>query len=83
MKQAQSIEITYLINGEVISVRRLSQRGEWRSGASTFGLCAAMSTAAALVVALALLVAHRVVYGPAYVALWLVIGLGVASLAAV
>jgi hypothetical protein len=83
VKQAQSIEITYLINGEVISVRRLSQRGEWRSAASAFGLCAAMSTAAAVVVALALVVAHRVVYGPAYVALWLVIGVGVASLAAV
>jgi len=82
VKQAQSIEIAYLINGEVISVRRLSQRGEWRSAASTFGLVVGMSTAAALVVALALLAAHRVVYGPAYVGLWLVIGAGVAALAA-
>ncbi len=82
MKKAQSIEIAYLINGEVISERRLSQRGEWRSAASTFGLVVAMSTAAALVVALVLQGAHRVVYGPAYVGLWIVIGLGVAALAA-
>jgi len=82
VKQAQSIEIAYLINGEVISVRRLSQRGEWRNAASTFGLVAAMSTAAALLVALALLAAHRVVYGPAYVALWLAVGAIAAALAA-
>ncbi len=82
MKQAQSIEIAYLINGEVISVRRLSRRGEWRCAASAFGLVAAISTAAALLVALALLAAHRVVYGPAYISLWLAIGVGVAALAA-
>jgi hypothetical protein len=82
VKQAQSIEIAYLINGEVSSVRRLSRRGEWHSAAFTFGLVFTMSAAAALVVALALLAAHRVVYGPAYVALWLVIGAGAASLAA-
>ncbi|HZL16263.1 MAG TPA: hypothetical protein VFG23_00830 [Polyangia bacterium] len=82
MKQAQSIEIAYLINGEVISVRRLSRRGEWRSAASTFGLVAALSMAAALVVALVLVAAHRVVYGPAYMSLWFAIGAGVAALAA-
>jgi hypothetical protein len=82
VKQAESIEIAYLINGEVISVRRLSQRGEWRSAVSTFGLVVAMSAAAALVVALALQAAHRVVYGPAYIALWFAIGVAVASLAA-
>ena len=31
MKERQSVEIAYLINGDVISVRRLSQRGEWRA----------------------------------------------------
>ena len=37
MKQAQSVEIAYLIGGEVVSVRRLSRRGEWRAGAAAFG----------------------------------------------
>jgi hypothetical protein len=52
------------------------------NGVSTFLSVAAMATAAAAGVALALLAAHRVVYGPAYLAVWLLVGLGAASLAA-
>ena len=33
VKQSQSIEIAHLVNGEVVSVRRLSRRSEWRGGA--------------------------------------------------
>src|SRR6185295_5899311 len=64
------------------SERRLSRRGEWRAGASAFLSVAALAAAAAAVVALALLAAHRIVYGPAYLAVWLVVGLGAAGLAA-
>jgi hypothetical protein len=82
VKQAQSIEIAYLINGEVVSVRRLSRRGERHSAAAAFGLVAAMGAAAALMVAFALLAAHRVVYGPAFLGLWLLGAAGAATLAA-
>ena len=82
MDKELSVEVAYLINGAVASERRLSRRGEWRAGASAFLSVAALAAAAAAVVALALLAAHRIVYGPAYLAVWLVVGLGAAGLAA-
>lgn len=83
MKQSQSIEIAYLINGEVVSVRRLSRRSERRASLTAFGLVAGMSTATATIVALAMLGAHRVLFLPWYIGLWGAIGLGAATLAAV
>ncbi len=77
----QGIEIAYLMNGELMSVRRLSRRSEWRSGLSAFFVVAAMSAAAASVVAAALLIAHRVLFVPTYLGLWLLVTLGAASLA--
>jgi hypothetical protein len=80
--QAQAIEVAYLMNGEVVSVRRLSKRSEWRSALSAFGLVAAMSAATAAIVAVALLLAHRVLFLPAYFGLWAVVAAGAAVLAA-
>ena len=82
VKERQSVEIAYLINGDVISVRRLSQRGEWRAALVAFSVVTALSVAGGGLVSLALLAAHRVVYVPAYVALWLLVGLGVAAVVA-
>jgi hypothetical protein len=82
VKQSQSIEIAYLINGEVVSVRRLSRRSERRAALTAFGLVAGMSAATAIIVALAMLGAHRVLFLPWYVGLWGLIGLGAATLAA-
>ena len=82
MKQSQSIEIAYLINGEVVSVRRLSKRSEWRSALAAFGLVALMSSAAAAVVAAAMLAAHRVLFIPTYFGLWAAVCFGAAALAA-
>jgi len=82
VKQAQSVEIAYLMNGEVLSSRRLSRKGEWRAGLGAMAAATALAAAAGGVVGLALLAAHRVVYGPAFVALWIVVGLGSAALAA-
>ena len=82
MKQSQSIEIAYLINGEVVSVRRLSKRSEWRSALAAFGLVALMSAATAAIVATAMLVAHRVLFLPTYLGLWAAVGLGAATLGA-
>ena len=82
MKQSQSIEIAYLINGEVVSVRRLSKRSEWRSALAAFGLVALMSSAAAAVVAVAMLAAHRVLFIPTYFGLWAAVCFGAAALAA-
>ena len=82
MKHAQSVEIAYLMNGEVLSSRRLSRKGEWRAGLSAMAAGAALAVAAGAAVGMALLAAHRVVYGPAFVALWVVVGLGAAALAA-
>ena len=82
MKQSQSIEIAYLINGEVVSVRRLSKRSEWRNALSAFGLVALMSGAIAAIVGTVLLAGHRVLFLPAYLGLWAVVGVGAATLAA-
>jgi hypothetical protein len=82
VKQSQSIEIAYLINGEVVSVRRLSKRSEWRAALSAFAAVAAMSGMVATIVALAMMAAHRVLFMPAYVGLWALVGVGAATLAA-
>jgi hypothetical protein len=80
--QPQAIEIAYLMNGELVSVRRLSKRSEWRSALSAFGLVAALSAGAAALVGLGLLLAHRVLFMPAFLGLWAAVGLGAAALAA-
>ena len=83
MKTAQSVEIAYLMNGEVVSQRRLSRRGEWRAGISALALVAGMSVASAVVVALALVAANRVVYAAAYLVVWLLASAGASLVAAV
>ena len=83
VKQAQSVEIAYLMSGGVISQRRLSRRGEWRAAVAAFALVAGMSVASALLVGVALLAAHRVVYATPYLLVWLLAGAGAATLAAV
>ena len=83
MKQAQPVEIAYLISGTVVSQRRLSRRGERRAGISAFALVAAMSLAAALLVGVALMFAHRVLNAAPYLAVWTLAGLGAAVAAAV
>jgi hypothetical protein len=79
--QSQAVEVAYLMNGELVSVRRLSKRAEWRSALSAFSVVAAMSAATAAMVALALLVAHRVLFVPTYLGLWLAAGVGAAAVA--
>jgi hypothetical protein len=81
VKQAQSVEIAYLMGGEVISTRRLSPRGERWAALTTFGVTAGLAVAAGLVAGLVLVAAHRVVYGPAFLAVWLLVGIGAAVLA--
>jgi hypothetical protein len=76
------VEVAHLVNGEVVSVRRLSRRREWRAAFAAAAVVMALAAAAASVVALVLLAAHRVVYGPGYLALWLGMGLGAAAVAA-
>lgn len=83
MKPIQSVEIAYLMSGSVVSQRRLSRRGEWRAAVSAFAMVAGMSLATALLVGVALLGAHRVVYATAYFALWAFATVGAAGIAAV
>jgi hypothetical protein len=83
VKQSQSIEIAYLINGDVVSVRRLSRRSERRAAATAFALVALMAAATAGLVGTVMLGAHRVVFLPAYLALWALVGLGVSVAAGV
>jgi len=66
-----SIEVAHLVNGEVISVRRLSRRRELREVAVALAVVGAAFTAATGLVAAVLLGAHRVVYGPVYGAVWM------------
>src|SRR5262245_9322189 len=71
------------MSGSVVSNRRLSRRGEWRAGIGAFALVAGMSLAAALLVGLALMAAHRVVNAVPYLGLWMAAGIGAAVVAAV
>jgi hypothetical protein len=82
VKHAESVEIAYLMNGAVVSQRRLSRRGERRAGVGAFALVAGMSVAAALLVGLGLLAAHRVVYAVPYLGVWMLAGIGAAVVAA-
>jgi hypothetical protein len=66
-----SIEIAHLVNGEVISVRHLSRRRERREIGVALAVVAVAFGAATALVAAVLLGAHRVIYGPVYLAVWL------------
>ena len=66
-----SIEVAHLVNGEVISVRRLSRRRERREVAVALVVVVGAFLAATGLVAAALLGAHRVVYGPVYGTVWM------------
>jgi hypothetical protein len=83
VKQAQSVEIAYLMSGGVVSQRRLSRRGEWRAGIKAFALVAGMSLVGALLVGAGLLGAHRVVNALPYLVVWLIAGASAATVAAV
>jgi hypothetical protein len=76
------IEVAHLVNGEVVSVRRLSPRREWRSALAAATAVLALAAGSAVAVAVGLLAAHRVVYGPGYLALWIGVGLAAAAVAA-
>jgi hypothetical protein len=66
-----SIEVAQLVNGEVVSVRHLSRRRELGEIAVAVAVVAVAFLAATGLVAMVLLGAHRVVYGPVYGAFWL------------
>ena len=74
-----SIEVAHLVNGEVLSVRRLSRRREIRETAVALGVVAATFTAATGLVAAILLGSHRVVYAPVYGGVWLAVALLMAA----
>jgi hypothetical protein len=82
VKHSQSVEIAYLINGGIVSERRLSRAGEVRAAVTAFALIAGLSLAAAVAVVVALVGAHRVIYGTAYMVLWALVTLGAATVAA-
>ena len=66
-----SIEVAHLVNGEVISVRRLSRRRERRELAVALAVVAGAFVGATALVATILVGVHRVVYAPVYGAFWL------------
>ena len=68
-----SIEVAHLVNGEVISVRRLSRRREVKEVAVALVVVGAAFVAATGLVAAVLLGIHRVVYGPVYGAVWMLV----------
>lgn len=76
-----TVEVAHLVNGKVVSVRRLSSLGEWRAALSSGGVVLGLAMGAALLVAVGLLSAGRVVYAPAYVALWVGVGVAAAAVA--
>jgi hypothetical protein len=75
-----SIEVAHLVSGEVISVRRLSRRRELREVAVALMVVAAAFVAATGLVAAVLLGVHRVVYGPVYGTVWMIVAAGMGVL---
>jgi hypothetical protein len=76
-----AIEVAHLVNGELISVRRLSPRAERRAAAAAAALVGSLVMLAMAAVALALMSAHRIVFGPRYFALWALIGVAIVAAA--
>lgn len=75
------IEVAHLVNGEVSSVRQLSRAAELRAALVSGAVVLGLAAGAAALVALALVAAHRVIYGTGYVALWAAIGIAAATVA--
>ena len=75
-----SIEVAQLVNGEVVSVRQLSRRRELKEISVAVGVVAIAFLVATALEAAILLGAHRVVYGPVYGAVWLVVAVTMAAM---
>jgi len=76
------VEVAHLVKGEVVSVRRLSPRGEWRAALAASGVVLALTVAAAVADVAAILASGRVVYAPGFLAVWLSLGAGATAVAA-
>jgi hypothetical protein len=77
-----SVQVAHLVNGETISVRDLSPRGERRSALAAGATVLALTLTTAMATAGGLLLAHRVLYAFEYLALWGGLGGIVGALAA-
>jgi hypothetical protein len=78
----QSVQIAHLVNGETLSVRILSARAERRAAVVAAVAVVGVTTAAGAVLALGLGLGHRIVHGPAFLALWSALGVALALVAA-
>jgi hypothetical protein len=76
------IEVAHLVAGEVISVRVLTARGERRAATAAAATVLALTALAAVVVACGLRVGGRIVHAPSFVALWVLLGVQLAGVAA-
>ncbi|HVR60251.1 MAG TPA: hypothetical protein VMU50_00055 [Polyangia bacterium] len=73
------VEVAQVVNGQVASVKVLSDRRERREATLAVAACLAAFGAAFLLTSGAMSLFHRVVYGPVFLSLWM----GIGALAAV
>jgi hypothetical protein len=75
------IEVANLVTGEVISVSQLSVRSERRAALSAAAVVLGLTAAFAVLVGLALVAAHRVIYATEFLVLWAAVGALAATVA--
>jgi hypothetical protein len=76
------IEVAHLVSGEIVSVRALSPRAERRSAVAAGSAVFVMVIGTAVVIAGGVRLAGRIAHAPSFVALWGLVGLVLAGLAA-
>jgi hypothetical protein len=77
-----SVEVAHLVNGEAVSIRTLSLRSGRRAGALAAAMVLALACGGALALAAGLWLGHRIVHGPAFLALWSALATALALVAA-
>jgi hypothetical protein len=78
----QSVQVAHLVNGETLSVRILSPRNERRAAALAGLSVLALTVTVGTLLALGLLVGHRIIHAPVFVALWSALGVALTLVAA-
>jgi hypothetical protein len=77
-----AIEVAQLVNGEVISARRLSKQREWREAAAAVSFVGVLFLAGMGLVVLLMGSTDRVLYAPTFFGLWISAGVAVSVVVA-
>jgi hypothetical protein len=78
----QSVQVAQLVNGEEVSIRVLSGRAERHAALASALVVFALGLGGAFVLAAGLLLGHRIIHAPGFVAIWLSLSAALALVAA-